>query len=196
MSYDVTREQYKAFCKATGRAAPGAAHFDDKLNEDTSRHPVVMVSWDDAQAYCAWAGLALPSDVEWEKAARGAERPKVPVGERLGPGEKSGLLSRRVGSRQQDPDGQREDARRAHGRVRWTRPGSAADGFSYTSPVGSFPTRCLALRCARHGGGCLQLGRRLVGRGRAFREPPTATSPLQRTAHGTFTAAAAGAIRA
>ena len=77
---DVTRAQYGVFCHATGMAEPEKAHFNDKLDDHTDRHPVVMASWDDAKANCAWAGLVLPTEAEWEKAARGTDGRKYPWG--------------------------------------------------------------------------------------------------------------------
>ena len=64
--HEVTVGQYNQFVHATGHRAPPNPGYPL-----TDRHPIVNVSWHDAMAYAKWAGKRLPTEAEWEKAARG-----------------------------------------------------------------------------------------------------------------------------
>ncbi len=67
---EVSNSDYKMFVEATGRAAPSLWN-DQTLN--LPNQPVVGVNWNDANEYCQWLGKRLPTETEWEKAARGPD---------------------------------------------------------------------------------------------------------------------------
>ena len=85
--YEVTVAQYRAFCSATSRALPpwpenhyswsGKAGWSDPALQ---QHPIVDVSWFDAKAYADWAGVQLPTEAQWEYAARGPQGRNYPWG--------------------------------------------------------------------------------------------------------------------
>ncbi|MHB1462387.1 MAG: SUMF1/EgtB/PvdO family nonheme iron enzyme [Armatimonadota bacterium] len=72
---EVTVAQYRQFCQATSRSMPTEPVWGW---QDT--HPVVNVTWQDAADYAAWAGAALPTEAQWEKAARGGDARLYPWG--------------------------------------------------------------------------------------------------------------------
>jgi serine/threonine-protein kinase len=82
-------------------------------------HPVVQIGWGDADAYCRWAGRQLPSEAQWEKAARGEQALTYPWGNRF--------------------DGRQLNYCDANCDISW-RDATTDDGFPLSAPVGSYPS--------------------------------------------------------
>jgi gamma-glutamyl hercynylcysteine S-oxide synthase len=76
---EVTNEQYKAFVDATGHPVPQHWRGNEPPTGE-AKHPVVNVSWNDAIAFAEWAGKRLPTEEEWEFAARGNDGRLYPWG--------------------------------------------------------------------------------------------------------------------
>jgi iron(II)-dependent oxidoreductase len=111
---EVTVAQFRKFCESTGR------EMITQPNWSRDDHPVVNVSYDDSIAYAQWAGKRLPSEAEWEYAARG------------------GFVQKKFPWGDQEPDGNRGNFADKNIDLRWADKG-ADDKNPYTSPVGIYP---------------------------------------------------------
>jgi formylglycine-generating enzyme required for sulfatase activity len=85
--YEVTNRQYKA-CVGAGACVPpkqtsSATRTDYYSNAEFNDYPVVNVDWNMARSYCEWRGARLPTEAEWEKAARGPEGSTYPGGDEV-----------------------------------------------------------------------------------------------------------------
>ena len=131
--YEVTNAQFAQFLNEQGNQVEGGVTWLD-LEDDYclikqvsgdyqpksgyEDHPVIAVSWYGARAYCQWAGKRLPTEAEWEKAARGTDG-KYPWGNTF--------------------DGSRLNFCDVNCPFDDWKDASAADGYAYTAPVGSYP---------------------------------------------------------
>ncbi len=88
-AHEVTVVQYEKFLDATGHILPEFWPYDE--TRDYADRPVVGVDWGGAKAYCEWTGKRLPTEAEWEYAARGNDGRRYPWGEAKPTAEKANV---------------------------------------------------------------------------------------------------------
>jgi len=122
---EVTVSAYRACVRAGACTEPNAGQYCNWGNSGRERHPINCVDWNQARVYCAWAGKRMPSEQEWEKAARGRDGRKYPWGNEGF--ESAGRVANIA------------DVRRKRAASSWSRtlPGYD-DGYQGTAPVGSY----------------------------------------------------------
>lgn len=118
-THEVTVGEYRLFVEETGHHAPEWSQVERYA--PTDKHPIVYVSWHDAMAFATWAGKRLPTEAEWEKAARGGSIAKTyPWGNISPQGKQCNFADKNL----------------TH---YWWSDKKVDDGYAFTAPVGNYP---------------------------------------------------------